>query len=51
MSPPFRWFLVAFTLVVLVAVLMGCTFVHGATQMDDRWCAAHPNASEWRCWK
>lgn len=32
------------------AALWGCTFVHGFTQMSERYCAAHPDASDWRCW-
>ncbi len=55
MTPFFKAFLgaIVFALVVVACAIMvsGCTFVHGFTQMDDRWCAKHPEASEWRCWK
>lgn len=40
--------LVMFALAALL--LSSCTFVHGFTQMDDRWCANHTQASQWRCW-
>lgn len=38
-----------YVLALLVTLLSGCTFVQGFGQMDDKYCAAHPHASAYRC--